>query len=110
VSYGHRYRLDRDAWIATVPIGYADGYLRGLSNVGRVLVRGARRPVAGTVTMDQILVDCGDDQVEVGDEVVLFGRQSDEEIRAEEVAGWAGTIGYEIVCAVGARVPRELRG
>ena len=110
VSYGHRYRLDRDAWIATVPIGYADGYLRGLSNVGRVLVRGARRPVAGTVTMDQILVDCGDDPVEVGDEVVLFGRQGDEEIRAEEVAGWAGTLGYEIVCAVGARVPREHRG
>jgi alanine racemase len=110
VSYGHRYRLDRDGWIATVPIGYADGYLRALSNVGRVLIRGARRPVAGTVTMDQILVDCGDDPVEVGDEVVLFGRQGDEEIRAEEVAGWAGTIGYEIVCAVGARVPREHRG
>jgi alanine racemase len=110
VSYGHRYRLDRDAWIATVPIGYADGYLRGLSNVGRVLVRGARRPVAGTVTMDQILVDCGDDSVEVGDDVVLIGRQGDEEIRAEEVAGWAGTIGYEIVCAVGVRVPREHRG
>jgi alanine racemase len=110
VSYGHRYRVDRDAWIATVPIGYADGYRRSLTNVGRVLIRGARRPVAGTVTMDHILVDCGDDPVEVGDEVVLFGRQGDKEIRAEEVAGWAGTIGYEIVCGVGPRVPRERHG
>ena len=110
VSYGHRYRLDRDAWIATVPIGYADGYLRALSNVGRVLIGGARRPVAGTVTMDHILVDCGDDTVAVDDEVVLIGRQGGQEIRAEEVAGWAGTIGYEIVCAVGPRVPREHRG
>jgi alanine racemase len=110
VSYGHRYRLDRESWIATVPLGYADGYLRALSNVGRVLIRGARRPVAGTVTMDQIMVDCGQSRVAVGDEVVLFGRQGDQEIRAEEVAGWAGTIGYEIVCSVSARVPREYRG
>jgi alanine racemase len=110
VSYGHRYRLERDATVATVPIGYADGYLRALSNVGRVLVRGRRYPVAGVVTMDQLLVDCGDDAVEPGDEVVLFGRQGDQEIRVEEVAGWAGTIGYEIVCSVSARVPREYRG
>jgi alanine racemase len=107
VSYGHRYRLDRDSWMATVPIGYADGYLRALSNRGRVLIGGSLRPVAGTVTMDQIVVDCGDGEVEIGDEVVLFGRQGDREIRAEEVAEWAGTIGYEIVCAVSARVPRR---
>jgi alanine racemase len=110
VSYGHRYRLDREAWVATVPIGYADGYPRSLTNVGRALIRGARRPVAGTVTMDHILFDCGDDRIEVGDEVVLFGRQGDQEIRAEEMAEWARTIGYEIVCGIGARVPREHHG
>lgn len=110
VSYGLTYRLKKDANLATVPIGYADGYLRALSNVGRVLIRGRRHPVAGTVTMDQLLVDCGDDTVEPGDEVVLFGRQGDQEVRVEEVAGWAGTIGYEIVCSVSARVPREYRG
>jgi alanine racemase len=110
VSYGHHYRLDRDATIATVPVGYADGYPRLLSNRGRVLIGGKRYPVAGTVTMDQVLVDCEDNPVHVGDEVVLFGPQDGEEIRAEEVADWIGTIGYEVVCAVGARVPREYRG
>ena len=110
ISYGHRYRLERDSTIATVPIGYADGYMRALSNVGRVLVGGRRRPVAGVVTMDQLMVDCGDDPVRPGDEVVLLGRQGDEEIRAEEVAGWAGTIGYEVVTSVSARVPRVHRG
>jgi alanine racemase len=103
ISYGLRYAPDRDARVATVPVGYADGYLRALSNVGRVLIRGRRYPVAGTVTMDQLMVDCGDDAVEVGDEVVLFGEQE------EEVARWAGTIGYEIVCRVSERVPREYR-
>jgi alanine racemase len=110
VSYGHRYRLERASTIATVPVGYADGYFRALSTAGRVLIRGRRYPLAGAVTMDQILVDCGDDPVERGDQVVLFGRQGDEEIRAEEVAAWAGTIGYEVVCAISARVPREHRG
>jgi len=110
VSYGHRYRLERQSMIVTVPIGYADGYVRALSNVGQVLIRGRRYPVAGTITMDQLLVDCGGDPVQAGDEVVLFGRQGQEEIRAEEVAGWIGTIGYEVVCAVSARVPREHRG
>jgi alanine racemase len=110
VSYGHTYRLEGDATIVTVPVGYADGYLRALSNRGQVLIGGKRRPVAGTVTMDQLMVDVGDDRVEKGDEVVLFGRQADQEIRVEEVAAWAGTIGYEIVCAVSERVPREYRG
>jgi alanine racemase len=110
VSYGHTYRLAHDSTIATVPIGYADGYLRALSNRGQVLIGGRRRPVVGNVTMDQLMVDVGDDPIQIGDEVVLFGRQGEEEIRAEEVAGWAGTIGYEIVCAVSERVPREYRG
>ncbi|MGH2663177.1 MAG: alanine racemase [Actinomycetota bacterium] len=110
VSYGHRYRPDRSSTIATAPVGYADGYARALSNRGHVLIRGRRYPVAGTVTMDQLMVDCGDDPVEPGDEVVLFGKQDGAEIRAEEVADWAGTIGYEVVTAVSHRVPREHRG
>jgi alanine racemase len=110
VSYGLRYRLERESTVATVPVGYADGYHRAASGRAQVLIRGRRYPVAGTVTMDQITVDCGDDPVQAGDEVVLFGSQGEQEIRAEELAGWAGTIGYEVVCSVSDRVPREYRG
>lgn len=110
LSYGLRYRLERESTIATVPVGYADGYLRALSGRARVLIRGRRYPVAGTITMDQLLVDVGDDPVAAGDEVVLFGGQGDARVSAEEVAAWAGTIGYEVVCAVSERVPREYRG
>ena len=74
---------------------------------GAVLVRGVRRPMIGVVTMDQLMFDCGDVPVEVGDEVVLIGRQGDERITANEVAERLGTIGYEIVCAIGPRVPRR---
>ena len=83
VSYGHRYRLEQDAWVATVPVGYADGYPRQLTNRGDVLIRGRRHGVAGTVTMDQLLVDCGDAEIQVGDEVVLLGSQGNETIGAE---------------------------
>jgi alanine racemase len=110
VSYGLTYRLERESTVATVPVGYADGYHRAASGRAEVLIGGRRYPVAGTVTMDQITVDCGDDPIRAGDEVVLFGAQGGERIRAEEVAGWAGTIGYEVVCAVSDRVPREYRG
>jgi alanine racemase len=110
VSYGLRYAPEREATIATIPVGYADGYLRSLSGGGEVLIGGKRHPVAGTVTMDQLMVDCGDDPIDRGDEVVLFGAQAGQRITAEEVAGWAGTIGYEVVCAVNERVPREYRG
>lgn len=107
LSYGFTYRLGRDANVATVPVGYADGYARALSNRSQVLIRGQRYPVVGAVTMDQLLVECGDDPVEPGDEVVLFGAQGGDEISVEEVAAWWGTIGYEVVCAVSERVPRE---
>jgi alanine racemase len=110
ISYGHQYRLDRDSTIATVPVGYADGYSRRLSGRAHVIIRGRRFPVAGSVTMDQIMVDCGDHPVEPGDEVVLIGRQEDEEISAEELAEWSGTITYEVVCGVSERVPREYVG
>lgn len=107
VSYGLTYVPERDTTIATVPIGYADGYPRLLSSRGEVLVRGRRRRIAGRVTMDQIMIDCGDDEVAGGDEVVLLGSQGEEEITADELAEHIGTINYEIVSAVGARVPRR---
>jgi len=110
VSYGHRYRLERDANVATVPVGYEDGYARVLSSRADVLIRGRRHRVAGTVTMDQILVDCGDHDVTPGDEVVLIGQQGGERITAEELAGLIGTIGYEVVTTISERVPREYRG
>jgi len=108
VSYGLRYRLDRPATIATVPIGYADGVPRRLSEAGgEVLIGGRRHRIAGTVTMDQITVDCGDDVIAVGDEVVLIGRQGEETITAWDWAERLGTIAYEIVCGLSARVPRD---
>jgi len=110
VSYGHRYRLERDTTVATIPVGYADGYRRGLSSRADVLIGGRRRRVAGTVTMDQTLVDCGDDPVQAGDEVVLIGRQGDQEVTADELARILATIGYEVVCGIGPRVPRVFVG
>ncbi len=112
LSYGLRYRLERDSVIATVPLGYADGVTRCLSETGGVvLVGGERRPISGTVTMDQILVDCGPgSSVAVGDEVVLLGRQGEEEITAWEWAGRTGTIAYEVVCGISGRVPRSYPG
>lgn len=112
LSYGRTYRCETDTVIATVPIGYADGVRRRLSAVGgEVLIGGRRRPIAGTVTMDQILVDCGAGaSVQAGEEVVLLGAQGDERIVAEEWAARLDTIGYEIVCGIGARVPRRYVG
>jgi alanine racemase len=110
VSYGHRYRTERATTLATVPIGYADGYSRRLSGRAEVLIRGRRHPVAGTITMDHLVVDCGDQPVEAGDEVVLIGEQGKETITADELAERSGTINYEIVSAIGKRVPREYRG
>lgn len=108
LSYGLRYELTARSVIATVPLGYADGVPRRLSEVGGdVLVGGRRRPIAGTVTMDQLLVDCGPGAgVSPGDEVVLLGGQGREQITADEWAANLGTISYEILCGIGARVPR----
>jgi alanine racemase len=108
VSYGLRYTLARDATIATVPIGYADGVPRNLAATGaEVVIRGVRCPIAGTVTMDQLMVDVGDLAVEPGDAVTLLGRDGDGVVTAEEWAERLGTIGYEIVCGIGPRVPRS---
>jgi alanine racemase len=110
VSYGHRYRLERDANVATVPVGYADGYPRSVSSGAEVLIRGRRCRVAGSVTMDQLMADCGDLPVEAGDDVVLLGRQGAETVTADELAGHAGTITYEVLTRIGQRVPREYVG
>ncbi|HEV7523349.1 MAG TPA: alanine racemase [Acidimicrobiia bacterium] len=108
VSYGLRYEATAPTTLATVPIGYADGVPRELSHHGgEVLIRGCRRPIAGTVTMDQLMVDVGDDSIAVGDEVVLIGAQGDDRITADEWAAKMGTIAYTIVCGVGPRVPRR---
>jgi len=107
ISYGLRYRFENDANVATVPIGYADGVSRRLGlNGGEVIIGGKRRRIVGVVTMDQLMVDCGDDHVEVGDEVILIGRQGNQEITAEEWAERLDTIAYEVVCGIGPRVPR----
>ena len=108
-SYGRRRPLPHDGTVATVPIGYADGVSRRLSDVGEVLIRGERYPYAGTVTMDQIVVDVGDGPVAVGDEVVVMGSQGTGEVSAEEWADWMETINYEVVCNFGPRLPRHYR-
>ena len=107
VSYGLKRPLERDSTIATLPLGYADGVPRGLWESGSVLIGGIRRTFAGVVTMDQIMVNCADDAVHIGDEVVLIGTQGSEVITANEWANKMGTIGYEIVCAISARMPRN---
>lgn len=107
ISYGCTYITEKATVIATLPVGYADGYSRQLSSKGEVLIRGSRAPVVGRVCMDQCMVDVGNiPGVVSGDEVVLFGRQGDQVLPVEELAGWIGTINYEVVCMVGARVPR----
>jgi alanine racemase len=110
VSYGQRYTMPAEGVVATVPCGYADGLRRGLTNAGDVLIRGRRYRIAGTVTMDHVMVDLGTDRVEPGDEVVMLGAQGAEEITAQQVADALGTIPYEVVCGIGARVPRVYRG
>jgi alanine racemase len=108
ISYGLRHRVAADTTIATVPVGYADGVPRRLSAAGgEVLIGGRRRPIVGVVTMDQLMVAMGDDAVAVGDEVVLIGRQGDESVSAAEWARLLGTIGYEVVCAISARIARH---
>jgi alanine racemase len=110
LSYGLRYRMARTGTVATVPIGYADGVPRNLAAVGgHVVVGGRRHPIAGTITMDQLMVDMGDAPVAVGDEVVLIGRQGEAEVTAQEWAERLGTIAYEIVCGIGPRAPRSYR-
>jgi alanine racemase len=106
-GYGRRFVADDETWIGTVPIGYGDGYRRGMTNNADVLAGGRRVPVAGTVSMDNITVDLGPDPPPRGSEVVLIGARDGERILAEELAARIGTINYEIACGIAARVPRE---
>ncbi|UCM89905.1 alanine racemase [Streptomyces marincola] len=110
VSYGHTYRTSGETTLALVPAGYADGVPRHASGTGPVLVAGKWRTIAGRVAMDQFVVDLGGDRARAGDEAVLFGPGDAGEPTAEDWARAAGTIGYEIVTRVGARVPRVYRG
>lgn len=107
-GYGRRWQAPVDTWVGVIPLGYGDGVRRALTNNCDVLVGGERRPLVGTVSMDNITVDLGpDSEVEPGAEAVLIGRQGEEEIRAEEVAGRLETINYEVTCAISPRVPRR---
>jgi alanine racemase len=110
VSYAHRYTTTRDTTLALVPVGYADGVPRQLTNLGEVAVNGKRYRIAGTVCMDQFVLDVGDDVVAAGDEVVLFGSGESGEPTADDWANAIGTINYEIVTRIGARVPRTYAG
>jgi alanine racemase len=115
VSYGWRHHFAGETTVATLPLGYADGVPRRLGTLPDragtdVLIGGRRCPIVGVVTMDQLMIDVGDLEVAIGDEAVLIGRQGDERIRAEDWAVRLGTIGYEIVCGIGARIPRVATG
>jgi alanine racemase len=110
VSYLHRYVTSAATSLALVPLGYADGVPRSATNLAQVQLRGRRRTIAGTVCMDQFVLDVGEDDVDAGDEVVLFGPGTGGEPTAQDWADWLGTINYEIVTRVGARVPRTYTG
>jgi alanine racemase len=108
IGYGHTFATWRRSVLAALPIGYHDGYIRQFSNVGQVLVRGQRAPVVGRVCMDQTLIDVTDvPDVQLGDEVVIYGRQGKDMIGVEEMAGRVDRIPYELTCAVSPRVRRE---
>jgi alanine racemase len=107
-GYGQRWRAPEETWVGIVPLGYGDGVRRGLSNNAEVLVGGRRKPLVGTVSMDNIAIDLGPEtEVEPGEEAVLIGAQGDDAILAEEVAARLDTINYEVTCGISARVPRR---
>ena len=107
VSYGGLFEAEKETRVMTVPVGYADGYRRGLTGKGCVLVRGQRARILGRVCMDQIMVDVTDiPGAQAGDEVVLLGAQGNDCIDADEMAAWLGTISYEVICSPSRRVPR----
>ncbi|MEH6891943.1 alanine racemase [Bacillus sp. JJ864] len=107
VSYGNTYVATGEEWVATIPIGYADGFSRQLSSKGYALINGVRVPIIGRVCMDQLMLDVTKAMpVQVGDEVVFYGKQGNEEIAVEEVADMLGTINYEVTCMLDRRIPR----
>ncbi|MDD4688551.1 MAG: alanine racemase [Eubacteriales bacterium] len=107
VSYGSRYTAEAGDIIGTIPVGYADGYSRNMSGKACVIAGGVRVPVVGTICMDQCMIKLnGVNNINVEDEVILFGRSGNTQVSIEEVAAWKDTIGYEILCDIGRRVPR----
>lgn len=107
ISYGRTYEVTSDIVVATIPIGYADGYLRELSNKGKVIVNGKVAPVVGRVCMDQIMIDVTNvGNVQVDDEVILLGEEDGVRYNADDIAEAVGTINYEIICMIKGRVPR----
>ena len=107
ISYGRTYKVNKDTTIATLPIGYADGYSRLMSNGGQVLVNGLRAPIVGRICMDQCMIDITPiKNVKQGDIVTLIGKSGNDEINVEEIADRMGTINYEVTCLIGKRVPR----
>lgn len=107
ISYGGTYITPRESRIATIPVGYGDGYPRGLSSKGHVLIQGRRAPIVGRVCMDQFMVDVTDiPEVVEGDEVILIGTMGEAQITVEDIAAIMGTINYEVVCQLGKRIPR----
>ncbi|MBS4959668.1 MAG: alanine racemase [Clostridiales bacterium] len=108
ISYGRTFVTKRKSMIATVPIGYADGYVRGMQQGGRMIVRGCYAPIVGRVCMDQCMIDVTDiPQVKIGDLVTVIGKDGEAEVTCDEVAEVLNTINYEIVCMIGRRVPRK---
>ncbi len=111
ISYGHTFKAKEDTTIAVLPIGYSNGYLRSLSNKAFVLIHGVRCPLVGRVTMDQVIIDISALELSgklprISEEAVLIGYQKEEHITCNEVANWADTISYEIVCSLGSRLPK----
>lgn len=106
-GYGRRWVAERDGFLGVVPVGYADGWRRGLAGAASALIDGRRYPLVGTVSMDSVAVDLGPEPVAVGSEVVLLGTQGDERIIVEDLARALGTINYEITCGFGPRIPRQ---
>ncbi len=109
ISYNHTWKAPKQTRIVTIPVGYGDGYRRCLSNRASVLIRGRRFPIVGNICMDQFMVDIGSAEVFVGDEVVLIGRQGNEEISLMEIAQLCDTIPYEVLCLFNDRIPRVYR-
>ena len=106
VGYSRTWTAPQNCRVVTIPVGYGDGYPRGLSNKAQVLLHGKRYPVRGSICMDQTMIGIGDGEAYIGDEVQLIGRQGEEAITANELAEQLGTINYEVLTNISARVPR----
>ena len=107
ISYGRKFTATRDSLIATIPLGYADGFPRPYSMKGKVIVNGVFAPIAGNICMDQCMIDVTNvPYVRLGDEVTIMGKDGIYEITADDIANATGTINYEIVCAFGQRLPK----